>query len=292
MVHVKRRKNTIFIRMNRDAILQLLFWVPIGLLCMLYLLVDNNPRLFPALGKKPSSGIVWYNLVEETTMVNTYGETCKVLRYACGEKMSGDAKSFVPLSVLECAQRMSNNNDDNNNAYVEGFIDILAKSPMDAFFFETRGMTYSQSQEETFEFVLVESSYLKKFADAEQDVITFSERFEECKKSPEEGRGSDEFGCVFSNLGGDSMLVAPFQIDMTNTNIYGHLAAFVRRAPKQQVIHFMKLVMQTYIERLKSEEPNKVWLSTDGSGVAWLHIRLDPSPKYYDYTPYAQEGSE
>jgi hypothetical protein len=29
-----------------------------------------------------------------------------------------------------------------------------------------------------------------------------------------------------------------------------------------------------------------MWLSTSGLGVAWLHIRLDSTPKYYQHQPY------
>ena len=28
------------------------------------------------------------------------------------------------------------------------------------------------------------------------------------------------------------------------------------------------------------------WVSTEGSGVAWLHARLDARPKYYHHAPY------
>ena len=29
-----------------------------------------------------------------------------------------------------------------------------------------------------------------------------------------------------------------------------------------------------------------VWVSTNGDGVAWLHVRIDERPKYYAYAPY------
>jgi len=31
----------------------------------------------------------------------------------------------------------------------------------------------------------------------------------------------------------------------------------------------------------------RLWISTAGGGVAWLHVRLDSSPKYYGFRPYA-----
>jgi len=30
----------------------------------------------------------------------------------------------------------------------------------------------------------------------------------------------------------------------------------------------------------------RVWLSTAGMGVSWLHVRLDDRPKYYGHRPY------
>jgi len=32
-----------------------------------------------------------------------------------------------------------------------------------------------------------------------------------------------------------------------------------------------------------------LWVSTSGLGVAWLHVRLDARPKYYQYTPYREQ---
>ena len=115
---------------------------------------------------------------------------------------------------------------------------------------------------------------------------------------------------MFFNPSGNSVLIAP-QVDDIITaekiigDVYGHLTAFVPWAPKHQVVQFWKLAMGTYIERLKlveedknkgiDEESNKdgtiVWLRTNGSEFAWLHVRLDSRPKYYDYRPYImQEG--
>jgi hypothetical protein len=37
-------------------------------------------------------------------------------------------------------------------------------------------------------------------------------------------------------------------------------------------------------ERFVSDE--RRWLSTSGLGVSWLHMRLDSTPKYYNWQPY------
>jgi len=37
---------------------------------------------------------------------------------------------------------------------------------------------------------------------------------------------------------------------------------------------------------------DRLWISTAGLGVTWLHVRIDSSPKYYTHAPYRmlQEG--
>ena len=41
-------------------------------------------------------------------------------------------------------------------------------------------------------------------------------------------------------------------------------------------------------KRLKEKPDDKVWMSTCGTGIYWLHLRLDSRPKYYTYTPYRE----
>ena len=69
---------------------------------------------------------------------------------------------------------------------------------------------------------------------------------------------------------------------------YGHLAAFVREAPREQVHALWARVGELVLERV-SNVP--LWLSTAGGGVAWLHVRLDSRPKYYTHAPYRRAPS-
>lgn len=65
---------------------------------------------------------------------------------------------------------------------------------------------------------------------------------------------------------------------------YGNLAAFFQNAPTDQHQALWRVVGRSVKERLVSHSP--LWLSVAGGGVAWLHVRLDSSPKYYRYGPY------
>jgi hypothetical protein len=86
---------------------------------------------------------------------------------------------------------------------------------------------------------------------------------------------------AFRNLGGDAMLIAPSPSGSSSG--YAHLAAFLHGAPASQVQALWQCVGQT-VRKSLSDKP--IWLSTSGLGVAWLHVRLDSSPKYYQHQPY------
>ena len=94
-------------------------------------------------------------------------------------------------------------------------------------------------------------------------------------------------GCVFTNLGGDATLIAPKKMNKSTAEMYGHVAAFIRRAPQYQIVGMWRLVAQFFVKRLNEKNnPKPVWLSTAGTGIAWLHFRFDLRPKYYQYRPF------
>jgi len=89
---------------------------------------------------------------------------------------------------------------------------------------------------------------------------------------------------AFRNLGGDALLVAPKQI--AGPDAYGHIAAFVRSAPLRQR-HELLQTLGDAIHRRLQESDKRIWVSTSGLGVPWVHVRLDIYAKYYNYEPYA-----
>lgn len=81
----------------------------------------------------------------------------------------------------------------------------------------------------------------------------------------------------------DATLVVPTpQSDLSN---YTHLGRFIRNAPINQIDAFWKNTGITVSTELKEK---KVWLNTEGTGVYWLHGRIDSRPKYYKYKPYRE----
>ena len=147
------------------------------------------------------------------------------------------------------------------------FNDLLAASPFSAFRWETPPVTTSTAAQE-FEFVLLNSPGLARHPDAE----AFAEHFVD-----DTNRGI----AIVPNLGGDAILIIPRAI--AADSCYGHLASFVREAPRWQQQALWQAVAET-MKRRVGRRP--VWLSTAGAGVSWLHVRLDDQPKYYGFDPY------
>jgi hypothetical protein len=89
--------------------------------------------------------------------------------------------------------------------------------------------------------------------------------------------------CFFPNLGGDAELVVP--APEPDPSLFPHFAAFLRRAGAPQ-IDALWLELGLAIDRWLTTRRRRVWVSTSGGGVAWLHLRLDTRPKYVKWGPY------
>ena len=168
-----------------------------------------------------------------------------------------------------------------DTVFREAFLGVLRKATPSyrAYFFETPPTTSDVVREQEFEFVLAEA---KALAGVPADLDSFSEYFDDCGKSTV---------VAFDNLGGDARLVAPCPPpppgdNDDGVNKYAHLASFVREAPDAQVEEFLVKTAGEMISTLEKRPKRKVWLSTSGLGVYWLHVRMDSRPKYYTYAPY------
>ena len=236
---------------------------------------------------------ITYELVVSDPHDDQNQQPVKMLRYIAKEKRIDDVtgSTYQNVTVHRWMSLLTHpTNHHYANQEIDRFNKILVHAAdtlqMKAFFFETKGVNYESSQRTAFEFVLIKSNYLYDFADNKQDADTFGEWLR-CDRTDETGK-APAVGCVFPNLGGDSTLIAP--TDRTKGNkddVYGHLAAFVQRAPtEEQVIPFWKFTIQTVLDKLRQDQPQMKWFSTDGTGVRWLHMRIDPRPKYYDYEPF------
>lgn len=85
----------------------------------------------------------------------------------------------------------------------------------------------------------------------------------------------------FYNLSKTSLLIIPYpKKDKDNKyKNYKTLKDFIDNSPKSQQIKLWKKVSSCIKKMLKKN--NKIWVSTHGLGIPYLHIRIDTNPKYY-----------
>lgn len=148
---------------------------------------------------------------------------------------------------------------------------ILVNCGYAAFRWETPPISNALS-DRRFEFVVVDDPYLETAPEPE----VFASWFDGVDKAT-------TVRCV-PNLGHDALLIVPRHTGPSTH--FTHLAAFVRNAAQPQIHALWQCAATTVLAQL-SEGP--LWLSTAGGGVAWLHMRIERTPKYYAYRPYANE---
>jgi hypothetical protein len=149
------------------------------------------------------------------------------------------------------------------------FLDVLAQTRFVAFFWEMPPIARGPP-DVPYESVLIESRAL---AQIEPDAHAFGAHFDRM----------DATVAAFPNLGGDALLVVPRPLG--EISAYAHLAAFVRSGPEEQKHDFLLALGRAAANRLH-ESDKRIWISTSGLGVAWLHARLDDWPKYYQHAAY------
>jgi hypothetical protein len=179
---------------------------------------------------------------------------------------SGEAINFSQaLDILS---------DVHTSEVKEFFIDILKTCKHSAYFWECPPITSETMHSTQFQFVLIDAPRL---ASVEVDSNTFSSHFAENINGV----------MVFPSLGKDALLVAPSPDSSVAIPTYTHLANFIRGAPTHQIHSLVSTFSTQVLQRLtKIPHPKKLWLSTSGLGVYWLHVRLDSVPKYYNFHEY------
>lgn len=150
------------------------------------------------------------------------------------------------------------------------FSRCLAESPWPAFFWETPALT-ADVLDSPFECVTVAAPTL---AATRADITPFATQLAKLEPVREVG--------AFPNLSGDALLIVPRNM---NANAdYAHLGAFVRTAAPGQITELWSVVAKTAEANLTAAR--RLWISTAGQGVSWLHVRIDTRPKYYSHEPY------
>lgn len=156
-----------------------------------------------------------------------------------------------------------------DGAFVLGFAQALASSPLPAFFWEMPALTV-EGLTRPFECVLVDAPAL---AATTSDPTPFAEIW----------ATSSGATAAFANLGGDAWLIAPRPRPDVRAEACADIARFCRLAGAALQQSLWRRLAEELRPRIGAQP---LWLSTSGLGVSWLHLRLDQRPKYYSYAPY------
>lgn len=151
------------------------------------------------------------------------------------------------------------------------FADALAAVPHRAFRWEWPGLV-AEALDRPFECVVIAAPELDRAPSSRDFTVPLS------------AAPAQVSVVSFLNLGADASLIVPRERAVRRA--YGHLAAFAREAPAEQVGELLRVSAEVLVAQLGAAPR---WLNTAGDGVPWLHIRVDSSPKYYRYRPYANE---
>lgn len=225
---------------------------------------------------------IQYRLVEQTSHYK---------RFAAFKGTSPVSIAQWANTVLLTSPRFKDNEHECpshlDHIELQHFVKVLKEATVEykAYFFETKGVSRDTTMKQ-FEFVVVESKDLYDFGARGVDLQAFDEHFHDTKKEDKDSCGYSETTVSFSNISGSSMLVAPKPLQKFKDS-YTHLANFLRMAPELEVANFWYLTGQKYASAMQNEGP--VWLSTSGTGIAYLHMRFDGTPKYYTYKPFKTE---
>jgi hypothetical protein len=160
---------------------------------------------------------------------------------------------------------------DPNSILLDKLIHILREQPFRAYFFECPPVCRHTATLKPFEFVLIPAPQLE---DLDTDTLPFKQHFD---------ANNNCMVAVFRSLGKDALLVSPCPLPSTPIAGYAHLASFVRSATDRQT---KELFASAASEMLSLLGDAKLWLSTSGLGVSYLHVRLDSVPKYYNWQEY------
>jgi hypothetical protein len=158
-----------------------------------------------------------------------------------------------------------------DEAFRRFFLAALADTPYPAFYWEMPPIGRG-SMDRPYEYMVLEGGALERIR---PDPAAFLEQFD--------GPGTPGLVACFRNLGGDATLVAPQPV--AGVAGYGHIGPFLRSAPAEQQHALLKTLAAAVDLKLQRTD-ERIWISTAGLGVPWLHVRLDSRPKYYKHEPY------
>ena len=158
--------------------------------------------------------------------------------------------------------------------FINSFIKFLSLSnPFNEFYIEFIPITFNSMDKVIFEFVLIKTS---NFA-SNPDIHTFG---------IEKLNTNSNDIIWFPNPSNTSLLIVPCYNHNFPIKEYIHIGQFIKSSNIKQKQMLIIKMFELYFELLKQLPENKLWLSTHGKGVGWLHIRIDKIPRYITWNYY------
>ena len=160
-----------------------------------------------------------------------------------------------------------------NKDFLEIFISALknAKTELNsAFFWECLPIS-KETTKRTFEFVVTKSASLEN---SNQDYSSFQDHITE---------NTDPHVLSFLNYSEDAILIVPTPLPGKD---YKNISKFTENAPIEQQQKLWKEVVEKLSEKLEQDPKVPKWLSTHGTGVYYLHVRVNDRPAYYHWQEY------
>lgn len=149
----------------------------------------------------------------------------------------------------------------------------LKNCPFEEYYLEFNPVSYNNSEETLFEYVLIKTSGFN----SNSNINVFG--------SKQLNTNSSNI-YVFPNISNTSILISPHYNHNYDINTYAHIGSFMKSENLIQQFNLLQKMFMVYKELLNANPQKKFWLSTHGKGVAWLHIRIDSVSKYITWNKY------
>ena len=164
---------------------------------------------------------------------------------------------------------------EQNDKFVISFIQILESNQFATYYLEFVPVSKDNFDEILFEFVLIKTHGFEKDA----NITSFGE--------DKLDTNSNKI-ISFPNLSKTCVLICPCFNHQIDINRYIHIGTFINSSNinQEQKVLLLSRAFNVYSDLLDKLPGQKLWLSTHGKGVAWLHIRVDLIPKYISWNKY------
>lgn len=166
------------------------------------------------------------------------------------------------------------NENFSNNIFIDSFIKLLSEfNPFNEYYIEFSPIKYNSIEHNIFEFILLKTS---GFA-SNPDIKTFG---------IEKLNTNSNKIIWFQNPSNTALLIVPCYNHTYPIEEYIHIGKFIKSSNIKQKRKLIIKMFELYFKLLEQEPNNKLWLSTHGKGVGWLHIRIDKIPRYITWKSY------